>query len=60
MARSESLKKAQKKYAVKHRKEMKRNTYKSSGKRFILKYATKDELLEYSELISKRMRELEG
>lgn len=60
MARSESLKKAQKKYADKNRKAMNRNTYKSSGKRFILKYATKDELLEYSELIAKRMKELEG
>ena len=58
MARSESLKKAQKKYAKTHRETRKRVDTKSAGKRFILKYATKKDLLEYMELIKKRMQEL--
>jgi hypothetical protein len=58
MARSESLKKAQKKYARTHREIRRRVDTKSAGKRFILKYATKKDLLEYMELIKKRMQEL--
>ena len=51
MARSESLKKAQKKYAAKHKSSMNRNTYKSAGKNFILNYATKEDLKEYERFI---------
>lgn len=60
MPRSEALKRAQKKYAKKHQNSMNRNTYKSAGKRFILNYATKEELAEYQGFISQRMKKLEG
>ena len=60
MARSESLKKAQKKYAAKHKSSMNRNTYKSAGKNFILNYATKEDLKEYERFILQRMKKLEG
>ena len=56
MARSESLKKAQKKYAAKHKSSMNRNTYKSAGKNFILNYATKEDLKEYERFILQRMK----
>ena len=52
MPRSEALKRAQKKYAKKHKALMKRNSYKSAGKRFILNYAGKEELMEYQGFIS--------
>lgn len=60
MPRSEALKRAQKKYAKKHKALMKRNTYKSAGKRFILNYAGKEELMEYQGFISQRIKKLEG
>lgn len=60
MSRSEALKRAQKKYAKKHKALMKRNTYKSAGKNFILNYAGKQDLIEYQGFISQRMKKLEG
>lgn len=58
MARSEALKRAQKKYeAKKPIARIKANT-KSAGKRFILKYATKKDLFEYIAWIQNRLREL--
>lgn len=58
MARSEALKKAQKKYYLKNKSRYKINSYRSRAKNFILKYATKKELLEYLKLIQKRLKEL--
>lgn len=58
MARSEALKKAQKKYAKTHKEIRKKVETKSAGKRFILKYATKKDLLEYMDLVKKRIQEL--
>lgn len=60
MPRSEALKRAQKKYAKKHKTLMKRNTYKSAGKNFILNYAGKQDLIEYQGFISQRIKKLEG
>ena len=60
MPRSEALKRAQKKYAKKHRSSMNRNTYKSAGKNFILNYASKEDLMEYQGFISQRLKKLEG
>lgn len=58
MARSEALKKAQKKYYLKNKSRYKINSYRSRAKNFILKYATKKDLLEYLKLIQKRLKEL--
>lgn len=59
MARSEALKRAQKRYeAKKPVARIKANT-KSAGKRFISKYSTKKDLIEYLSLIHDRQRELE-
>lgn len=58
MARSEALKKAQKKYEAKKPIAIKKANTKSAGKRFILNFATKKDLLEYKELINKRLKEL--
>ena len=58
MARSEALKKAQKKYELKNPiARIKANT-KSAGKRFIINFATKKDLLEYKKLIQDRLKEL--
>lgn len=54
----EALKKAQKKYLAKKPVAVKKANTKSAGKRFILKYSTKKDLLEYQELIKKRLKEL--
>ena len=58
LARSEALKKAQNKYAKTHKEIRKKVETKSAGKRFILKYATKQDLLKFMELIKKRMQEI--
>lgn len=60
MARSESLKKAQKKYDQTHKFTRYKANKKSAGKNFILNYANKRDLEEYMQLIKKRMKELEG
>lgn len=59
MARSEALKKAQKKYAAKKPAARTKASTKSAGKRFILRYSTKKDLLEYLGWIHKRLRELD-
>ena len=59
MARSEATKRAQKKYEAKNpTARIKANT-KSAGKRFILKYSTKKDLLEYRVWIHNRLQELD-
>ncbi len=59
MARSEALKRAQKRYeAKKPTARIKANT-KSAGKRFILKYSTKKDLAEYLGWIHYRQQELD-
>lgn len=58
MARSEALKKAQKKYEAKKPTARIKASTKSAGKRFILKYSTKKDLLEYMVWIHNRLREL--
>lgn len=58
MARSEALKRAQKRYAAKKPIAKKKANTKSAGKRFILNFATKKDLLEYQKLIAKRLKEL--
>lgn len=58
MARSEALRKAQKRYALKNPTARTKANTKSAGKRFILNFATKKDLLEYRKLIQKRLKEL--
>lgn len=58
MARSEALKRAQKKYEAKKPTARIKASTKSAGKRFILKYSTRKDLLEYMVWIHSRLREL--
>lgn len=59
LARSEALKKAQRKYYDKHKDEMKRNMYKSHAKHFILDFdPTKEELFELKELIEVKLKNI--
>lgn len=55
MTRTESEKKAQKKYYLKNKSKYKINSYRSRAKNFILKYATTDELILFKGLIDKRL-----
>ena len=59
MARSEALKRAQKKYELKKPTARLKASTKSAGKRFILRYSTKKDLFEYMGWIHKRLRELD-
>ena len=59
MARSEALKRAQKKYELKKPTARIKASTKSSGKRFILRYSTKKDLFEYMILIHNRLKELD-
>lgn len=57
MARTEALKAAQKRYYEKHKHDSTINSYRSRAKNFILKYATKDELLWLRGLIDEKLKE---
>lgn len=59
MARSEALKKAQKKYELKKPTARIKASTKSAGKRFILNYSTKKDLFEYLGWIHNRLKELD-
>ena len=59
MARSEAMKRAQKKYESKKPAARTRASTKSAGKRFILRYSTKKDLSEYMVWIHNRLRELD-
>lgn len=59
MARSEALKRAQRRYYETHKEEMKRNMYKSHAKHFVLDHdPTRGELLELKGIIEAKMKEI--
>lgn len=59
MARSEALKRAQKKYEAKNPTARIKASTKSAGKRFIFKYATKKDLSQYLDWIHQRLKQLD-
>lgn len=59
MARSEAVKRAQKKYEAKRPVARIKASTKSAGKRFIINYSTKKDLLEYLDWINTRLKELD-
>lgn len=59
MARSEALKRAQKKYESKKPTARVKASTKSAGKRFILKYSTKKDLSQYLAWIHQRLKQLD-
>ena len=59
MARSEALKRAQRRYYETHKEEMKRNMYKSHAKHFVLDYdPTREELLKLKKLIEEKLKKV--
>ena len=59
MARSEALKRAQKKYEAKKPIARIKASTKSAGKRFILSYSTKKDLFQYLDWIHQRLKQLD-
>lgn len=59
MARSEALKRAQKRYELKKPTARIKAHTKSEGKRFILNYSTTKDLFQYLDWIHQRLKQLE-
>lgn len=55
MVRSNAQKKSQKKYYFKNKDKYNINSYRSKAKNFILKYASKDELVWLRKMIDERL-----
>jgi hypothetical protein len=55
MVRSNAQKKSQKKYYSKNKDKYNINSYRSKAKNFILKYASKDELVWLRKMIDERL-----
>ena len=59
MARSEAMKRAQKKYESKKPAARTKASTKAAGKRFILNYSTKKDIFQYLDWINQRLKQLE-